>query len=238
VAKRFEVRKEVAIDATPDQVWDAIATGPGLAAWFMPMDIDPESNMVVAWEPGTRLAIQTPVAEDGSTQAFEYVIETRRAGTAVLRFVHSGLLSDDWGDEYESMTSMGWDMYLYTLAQYFTHFAGRPAVYAEADGPPSSAQPDHWPRLIGALGLATPVEVDEAVRLELPGVGPIDGIVDYVTPTFVGLRTTDSLIRFHGRALIGMTVAVSHHAYTDGFDAKAATHAWESWLAEAFAEPY
>ncbi len=31
----FEVTGEIALDATPEEVWDAIATGPGIDAWFM-----------------------------------------------------------------------------------------------------------------------------------------------------------------------------------------------------------
>jgi uncharacterized protein YndB with AHSA1/START domain len=30
----FEVHKEIALDATPEQVWDAIATGPGIDSWY------------------------------------------------------------------------------------------------------------------------------------------------------------------------------------------------------------
>jgi uncharacterized protein YndB with AHSA1/START domain len=234
MTRKFEVRKEVALDATPEQVWEAIATGPGLTAWFMPMEVDPDSNMVVAWEPGKRLAIETPPAEDGSTQAFEYLIEARGQGTVLLRFVHSGFLGDDWSDEFESMTAKGWDMYLYTLAQYLTYFAGRPATYVEAEGPPSSANADAWPLLVGALGLTQAFEPGAAVHMELTGIGPIDGVVDYLTSNYIGIRTADALIRFHGRAPIGMTVAVGHHAYVDELDAAATTHAWESWLAGAF----
>jgi uncharacterized protein YndB with AHSA1/START domain len=231
MARKFEIRKEVALEAQPEQVWEAIATGPGLTAWFMPMDVDPDSGLVVAWEPGKRLAIQTPQAEDGSTQAFEYLIEARDQGSTVLRFVHSGFLGDDWSDEYEDMTGTGWDMYLHTLAQYLSHFAGRPAVYVEAESPSSSAEADSWPRLVAALGAGRPVELGAAVHLDLPGVGTLDGVVDYLTDNFVGVRTADALIRFHGRAPIGMTVAVSHHAYVDDFDTTKATQAWESWLA-------
>jgi uncharacterized protein YndB with AHSA1/START domain len=233
MARKFELQRELALDATPEQVWAAIATGPGLAAWFMPMEVDPDSGQVVAWEPGKRLAIQTPTAGDGSTQAFEYLIETQGDGTAILRFVHSGYLGEDWGDEYESMTAMGWDMYFHTLAEYFTHFAGLPATYVEAEGPPSSGQAGAWPLLVAALGFTEPVEPGGPVRVELAGAGPIDGVVDYVTPNFIGLRTADALIRFHGRAPIAMTVAVSHHAYGE-VDAAQLAHAWASWLAGAF----
>ena len=35
MAHPFEVRKELELDATPEEVWDAIATGPGIDSWFM-----------------------------------------------------------------------------------------------------------------------------------------------------------------------------------------------------------
>jgi len=54
-----------------------------------------------------------------------------------------------------------------------------------------------------------------------------------VTANFLGVRTSDALIRFHGRVPAGLPVAVSHHAYVEGFDEKQATRAWESWLATA-----
>jgi hypothetical protein len=53
----------------------------------------------------------------------------------VLRFVHSGFLSDDWGAEYEDMASHGWDKYLHTLAQYLKYFTGRQGAFVYAEGP-------------------------------------------------------------------------------------------------------
>jgi uncharacterized protein YndB with AHSA1/START domain len=235
MGKPFEIRKEIPLDATPEQVWEAIATGPGLTAWFMPMEVDADSSMVTSWEPGRRLAIRTPSAPDGSFQAFEYRIEAVGQGSTVLRFVHNGFTSDDWGDEYDVMTSSGWDMYFHTLRQYLTHFTGRPAVYLEAEAPPASAKAEAWTRLVAALGLTDPVEVGAAVRLDLPGVGPVEGVVDYVMPTFVGLRAPLALIRFHGRARIGMPVAVSQHTYVTTFDVASAQRGWETWLAGVFA---
>lgn len=229
--REFELRREVALEATPEQVWEAIATGPGLAAWFMPMEVDPDAATVTAWEPTRCLAIRTPEAEDGSTQAFEYLIEGRDGGSTVLRFVHSGVLGDDWGDEYEAMTGRGWDMYLATLAQYLRHFPGRPATYVEAEAPPATADPSAWARLAPALGLDVPAVPGDRVRLALDGVAPIEGIVDYVAPTFLGLRTPDALLRFHGRAAIGMPIAVSHHVYAEHVDRAVLEKAWQGWLA-------
>jgi len=235
MAKPFEIRKEIALEAGPEAVWQAIATGPGLAAWFMPMEIDPDSPMLTSHERGRRLAIRMPTGPDGSFHAFDYRLEAAGPGSSVLRFVHSGFTSDDWGAEFETVTASGWDMYLHTLGQYLTHFAGRSAQYLEVDGPPASADDAVWPRLVAALGLADPVKEGTGVRFEVPGLGPVEGVVDYVAPTFLGLRAPHALIRFHGRGRIGMPVAVSQHTYLATFDGHSAQRAWESWLAGVFA---
>lgn len=227
----FHIRKEISLAGSPDEVWDAIATPAGLAAWFMPMPIDPAGAAVKVWEPGKRLLVEPPAAADGSTQAFEYLIEGRDGGTTVLRFVHSGFVGGDWDDEFEAMTSGGWDMYLHTLAQYLAFFPGRSAVYVEADGPASSAAGHGWAALVAAVGERADPEVGGAARIDLPGADAVVGVVDYRSPTFLGVRTADALIRFHGRAAIGMPVAVSHHAYGQHVDAATITHAWQAWLA-------
>lgn len=229
----FEIAREVPLEATPDAVWRTIATEGGLAAWFRPSPVDPGSDMVVAWEPGRRLAIRTPQAPDGSTHAFEYTIEARDGGGVTLRFVHRGRTGDGWSDQYVPVTAGGWDMYLHTLAQYHAHFAGRPAVYLEAEGPAASSAPEAWDVLVVALG-GPRLRPGSPVRVDLAGVDPPEGLVDYLTPNFVGLRTPDALIRFHGRSGLGMTVAVSHHAYGGHVDVDRTRREWQSWLAEAF----
>ncbi|MDA3624815.1 SRPBCC domain-containing protein [Saccharopolyspora oryzae] len=223
MGREFELPKEIELDASPEEVWQAIATGPGLAAWFMPMEIDPNGADVAEWDPPRKLTIRTPTADDGSTNAFEYLIEGRDGGSSVLRFVHSGVLGDDWGDEYEGMTSSGWDMYLFTLAEYFRHFRGRPAAYVEAEAPAVGG----WDRLLG------PVELGAKVTIDLPGGPQIVGEVDYLTEKFVGLRTSDELIRFHERSAIGMPIAVSDHHYGELDDPQERAESWQRWLAAA-----
>ena len=75
---KFELRKEITLDATPEQVWDAIATGPGIDSWFMgrneiepreggagrlTMGGDTSTSTVTAWEPRRRLAYRTGEGE-------------------------------------------------------------------------------------------------------------------------------------------------------------------------------
>jgi uncharacterized protein YndB with AHSA1/START domain len=220
--REFEIRKGVRLDATPDQVWEAIATGHGNAAWFMPAeDMRPDGPGVTAWNPPEHLAVT--VSDDDSTQAFEYVIEARDGGTAVLRFVHSGIVGDDWTNEY--MFSAGWDMYLHTLAQYFIHFPGRTATFVSAEAPQGSAGEQAWPALLKGLGLADSVAVGDPVRHPL-----VEGVVDYAGPVHLGVRAADGLYRFHIRTALDMPVAVGHHLY--GSVAEPAR--WQAWLAEIY----
>ncbi|GAB3924471.1 hypothetical protein GCM10011575_03570 [Microlunatus endophyticus] len=226
MARKFELRKEIELPASPEEVWQAIATGPGITAWFRPMEIDPNSPDVIAWDPPRKLTIRTPEAEDGTTHAFEYLIEGRDGGTSVLRFVHSGILGDDWSDEYEGATSGGWDMYLFTLAQYLRHFAGRPASYVEAEAPAVGG----WDKLRQRLG---PIRLGDQLTIDLPGAAQLVGEVDYLTEHFIGLRTPDDLIRFHERSAIGLPIAVSDHHYGTPTDPQRRTESWRSWLSAA-----
>ncbi|MGH9178053.1 MAG: SRPBCC family protein [Acidimicrobiales bacterium] len=236
MTKDFEIHEEVTLAATPEQVWESIATGDGLAAWFQPADIRPDSAMVVDWKPTARLVTQMPGADPETTHRFEWIVDKHDDGTR-LRFVHSGVERDDWD---ETFTAQGWAMYLATLREYLAHFAGRPATYLEAEGPPSSADPDAWRTLLDAVGLVEPVQLGDEIHIDLAQVDPaqvaaIAGTLDYVTPHFVGLRSGDALIRFHGRAPVGLPVAVSHHDYRGDIDATATTRAWEAWLGDVFA---
>jgi hypothetical protein len=198
----------------------------------MPGDLSPTAPPVATWERPERLVVRIPAAEDGSVQAFEYVIEGRDGGTTVLRFVHSGVMGDSWEDE---LTSHGWDMYLHTLAQYFLHFAGKPATFVLAEAPPSSAAGDAWPTLLRAVGADGAPAVREAVKIDLPGAEPVEGIIDYARSTFLGLRTSDALYRFHGRMALGVPIAVSAYVYGRPVDRDALKEAWTAWLAGVFA---
>jgi hypothetical protein len=213
VSRPFEIRREVVLPASPEEVWRAIATPEGQAGWFMTGPDPEEAGAEIDEDPPNRLAIRL------GTQAMEYVVEARDGSSTVLRFVHSGIAEDDWGDEFETMTGFGWDLYLFTLGEYMRHFPGRPAVYVEAEGPHT---PDAWKRVLAAFG--DPAEGDAVEVLGAPG------LVDKRTDHYLGIRTADALIRFHERSLLGMPIAVGHHDYTPGVDAEAKGAEWARWL--------
>ncbi|HEU5474182.1 MAG TPA: SRPBCC domain-containing protein [Actinophytocola sp.] len=248
--REFEVREEITIDATPEQVWAAIATGPGLDSWFMGRNqIEPRLGgrtrmetpawtaeaTVTAWEPGQHFAYRGDEAPDGTFMAFEYLIEGREGSSTVLRFVHSGLLSDDgWESEYDALRN-GDRMYLEKLAVYAAHFAGRTATHNLFLLGESGTDADAlWAAYRGALGLGGSVAVGDKARVEVPGLESVDGVVEFARhPYWVGVRTPDGFYSFMCGS--DATPVIEYSGFDPGADGSAIERAWDDWLAKALA---
>jgi uncharacterized protein YndB with AHSA1/START domain len=248
----FEIREQIEIEATPEQIWQAIATGPGVDSWFMGRStIEPglggrntmdagvftlESTITV-WEPSRRLAFKEEApAPDGAIHAFEYLIEGRDGGSTVLRFVHSGFLGDDWESEYDALRK-GDLIYIQKLAQYLKYFPGRIAAPIGVFGGVEPDKEKAWQTIHAGLGLAGPVAVGEKVHLTPAGLEPLDGVVDFLNEDFLNVRTDDGIYVFiHG---FQGGVVIGHHIYGQpgepAPDIKDAEEAWQSWLATLFA---
>lgn len=239
MSKEFEVRREVVVRGTPEQVFAAVTRE--TAAWMFPVETDdavgglgPEDPKVALWEPPEHVVIRVE-GPDGYFNALDYLIETRDGGTAHLRYVHSGvLMTDDWEAQYDGVGAHT-DFYLHSLGEYVHHFAGRPARYLVVFGPKASSRPGSIEALKSALGLTAQSAAGDAVVLEVPGYGRIDAVLDYLSPQFVGLRSTDALYRFYGRDAFGGTVDAAHHLFGSAGDLEAATAAWQSWLDGVYA---
>ena len=82
------------------------------------------------------------------------------------------------------------------------------------------------------LGLSADAAEGDQVRLTPEGLEPIEGVVDYESPSFLGVRSTDALYRF----IYGFdgTVMVGHHLFADDADADGARRAWQTWLMRLF----
>ena len=74
---RRSVQVEVEVPGTPEEVWQAIATGPGISSWFVPTEFEERdgkpvavklnfgpgmesSSAVTAWDPPRRFAAEAP----------------------------------------------------------------------------------------------------------------------------------------------------------------------------------
>ena len=55
----------------------------------------------------------------------------------------------------------------------------------------------------------------DAVHASLGDAGTLDGVIDYSTPEFLGVRTDDGLYRFFGRNHYGSVVGMSAHLFVE-----------------------
>jgi uncharacterized protein YndB with AHSA1/START domain len=238
----FEVRKEIEIKGDPEAVWEAIATGAGIDGWFLGTGntVEPveggrvhvsfgaagsAESTVTGWDPPHRFAHRGDAAPDGSLHAFEYTIEGR-GGTTVVRLVHSGFLADDWEAEYESLNE-GDFMYLHQLAQYVERFRGRTPIAVTVWQPHTAGRDAALADLRRALGLDSDPAEGDRVAIEVDGAA-IDGVVDFLSQSIIGIRTDDGLYRFlHSPQGV---VYAGHHIYRDDLDPGAAEQAWTAWL--------
>ncbi|WP_159766668.1 SRPBCC family protein [Streptomyces sp. HM190] len=247
MSKEFEIAREFEVDATPEQVWDAVTSGTG--GWLWPTEAPepraggagPFGSEVVAWEPPHRYTNRVEDVEGISQQTLnqlDYTIEPRDEGRrAWVRYVHSGIFVDDWDNQYDA-AGRHTDFYLHTLRQYLTRFAGRPVTaFATFDGPEASSAADAFTAVARALGLADDTAEGARVQVEGPDGKPLDAVVDYRNPYFLGLRTDDALIRFFGRNHWGHPVGISVHDFAPGADAEADETAWKGWLNGVFSQP-
>jgi uncharacterized protein YndB with AHSA1/START domain len=236
-----ELEKTVELDASPEQVWEAVATGPGISAWFVPSEVEPHeggevrasfgggfdgSSRVTGWEPRRRFAYA-----EGPAHAFEFLVEGRDGGGTVLRFVQSGFSGEDWQGEYDSFDK-GWALFFTNLRTYLAEFAGVPArtVVGMTMAPVGAAAA--WPVLHAALGLPGRPAVGD--RVALSGPVPITGVVDVATDEFLGVRSERSLHRFGAEGEDGCGVSAYHYFYGDPVDVETLTKTWDSWLTGLF----
>jgi uncharacterized protein YndB with AHSA1/START domain len=245
----FDRLDTVEVDATPEQVWAAIATGPGIDSWFMgrnEVDYDaaagrgvvrqefggyaPE-HRVTAWEPMHRLAYQSDAAPDGRFLAYEFLIEGRDRASTVLRMATSGFLpGDDWETEYDAMTK-GLTLFFATLTTYLCHFTGRTAVPVTVFGPMITDWARTRATLTTALGLPADSVPGDPVHAEPAGLDPIHGEVYFADADNLGVRTPDALYRF--MKSFGGPIAAAHHLFTPA-DPGAAQRGWQVWLTVTF----
>jgi uncharacterized protein YndB with AHSA1/START domain len=243
----FAQRNEAEVPASPDEVWAAIATGPGIDSWFMGRnevkagaggtvrtvfgEYAPELA-ITGWDPARRFAYRSGQAPDGRFIAYEFLIEGRAGASTVLRTVTSGFLpGDDWADEFEAMT-LGGELYFRTLVEYLTYFAGRFAVPVTAFGPPGTDWSRDRSLLCRELGLAESPQPGDRARFAAE-TGSADGVVYVANAHAIGVRAPDALYRFIRG--FGKPVIAAHHLFGPDAQPENARQAWEAWLSRTLA---
>jgi len=256
------IELEIEVPGTPEEVWEAIATGPGLEAWFVPAEVDgreggkmafdmgggmEEMGRVTAWDPPRRFVGEeewpTESGPDGRL-ASEWIVEARGGGTCVVRLVSSLFGSGDWDEELEQMRE-GWQVFFRNLQLHLTHFAGQRCSTVLAMGTAAGSLDEVWARFTGALGVAGTATAGERVAPTAAGTPALAGTVELAADGMKHHRLW--LLRLDapapGAALVSAHVwegacHPSIHAYLFGDDAAAAAERdrprWKAWMGEHF----
>jgi uncharacterized protein YndB with AHSA1/START domain len=107
------VQAEVEVSGTPGEVWQAIASGPGVSSWFLPTKMDgrvggtvtrfgPLNSVhsvakITAWEPPERFVVKS----DPGAVSTQWTIKANAGGTCTVRVVDSWFShADDWFDQF------------------------------------------------------------------------------------------------------------------------------------------
>ena len=249
---------ELELPGTPEQVWQAMATGPGYSAWFVPTDIEEReggavafhlgggatsSGRVTAWQPPLRFAFEEiGWSGDAPPLATEIVIEARDGGVCRVRMVHSLFTTrTDWDDEIAGMET-GWPAFFRILRLYLRDFAGMPTAAARPTGAHAGTLDDAWQTLRDALRLTNARPGDAfATAGDAPRLaGTVEEVHETPKDRGVTLRLREPA---PGAALLGayewggkVHVPVSLYFYGDDAAAVLAEEGprWEAWLAERF----
>lgn len=165
------IEAEVEVPGTPDEVWKAIATGPGISSWFVPSTVEERVGgtatanfgpgmesvgTIKTWDPPHRYGIET--VEELGPVATEWIVEARSGGVCVVRVIHRWFAStDDWDSQFEGHAE-GWRSFFRILRLYLTYFRGEPGSAIQLTGFGPEPKADAWKALIGLLGLSKPAE--------------------------------------------------------------------------------
>jgi len=258
---RRSVQVEVEVPGTPEEVWKAIATGPGISSWFVPTKFEerdgkpvavassfgPDMEVrapVTAWDPPRMFATQGEGWGGAPPIAIEWSVEARAGGVCRVRVVHSLFAStDDWDNHLEAGT-FAWPAFFRTLRLYLTHFRGQRSAIMQVMAPVACTEAEAWETLTAGLGVTG---LSVAQRWTTPGgVPPLSGVVEYVTE-----NPYDALLRLDkpgpGVAALGAItypggqsmVAMNFYLYGDRADEIVAreTSVWQAWLQERFPMP-
>jgi uncharacterized protein YndB with AHSA1/START domain len=252
---RRSVEVEVEVAGTPEEVWRAIATGPGVSAWFVPTEIEEgEGGQVVshfgpgmdaiatvtAWEPPRRFAADCENYAPGAPpMATEWIVEARSGGTCVVRVVHSLFASsEDWDAQLES-TEEGWPTFFRVLQLYLEHFSGAESASLSLMGMAAGDVDEAWRGFTSALGLDQKGP-GERCAASAPDAPRLAGVVEPLADIGHGRRV---LLRLdeptHGVAMLGafdcggaVMATVSLYLYGKGAAEAIARDEprWRAWM--------
>ena len=164
------------IDATLEEVWQALTTGEGIARWFGPyasvtpgeggsvsVGWDPKEmwdTPITVWEPLRRVQTASEMpSKDGRMVrlAVDYYLEVQ-GGRVRVRLVHSGFDDSGTWDDYIDGLDAGWTFFLFNLKHALERHRG---VRREPAGDPFAGR-QRVPHLV-ECGVDVDGQIDDTV---------------------------------------------------------------------------
>jgi uncharacterized protein YndB with AHSA1/START domain len=256
---RRSVQVEVEVPGSPEQVWQAIATGPGISSWFVPTQVEErvggavtadfgpgmESvSTIAAWDPPRSFRAEGDgMSADAPPMATEWIVEAKAGGMCVVRVVHSWFAStDEWDGQFE-MVEQGWIGFFNILRLKLEHFPGLPSASFEMAGFGDASESDAWSALTGPFGLTNAAEGQDA--RSAGGAPALSGRVEIAPSGNSGEKHMMVLVTEPGTGIchlfatpMGGQTYVSIRFFLFGGSADAnvakAEPEWSSWFANRF----
>ncbi|MCC7372715.1 MAG: SRPBCC domain-containing protein [Chloroflexi bacterium] len=252
---QFEVSTE--IHATPEAIWQAIATGPGVTLWFTRMEIEefvggkvvadpnqPVAARVTVWEPPHRFSYAFP--ESAGPHAWEFSIEPDEGETCTLRLVDSWFTAAEKEDDFSAEVPTGpegWQWAFEFLAHNVRYFPGQRGASVQVMWPVAGTFAESWRAFREALALP-PLHLDTEIDIDRPDAPRLHGravgvderiltaLIDTPMPGIAWLATG-------GGSEAQSFMMVHINVYGPGCDDVAAREqaVWQGWLAQTFPRP-
>jgi uncharacterized protein YndB with AHSA1/START domain len=251
------VEMELFVPGSPEDVWKAIATGPGTSAWFVKTEIEERvggairfdfgvhgssAGEVTTWDPPHRFGYVERDWNPGAPPvATEIVITSRSGDRCVMRMVHSLFATtDDWDDQLEGFEA-GWPGFFDVLRIYMERFRGQRAAVIQAKSTSAGASLPAWRRLLEALNL-TGADVGERRALPRepePLEAVVERIVQDAAQRYVVIRVDSppaiAVIGVHEGAFGSAGVGLYLYGEDAAQRAANAEPRWQSWVRSLFA---
>jgi uncharacterized protein YndB with AHSA1/START domain len=256
----FHLEFSIEVPGTPDQVWAALATAPGISSWFLPTDLEEREGgtlvthmgessvpaIVTGWDPPRRFAYEEREwaalvghPDAGVTPlASEFLIEAQSGGTCVVRVVSSAFgTGAEWEREFFEDIEIHWAPYFRNqLRMYLSRFPGQRATPMEVDVDLPGTVESVGGAIVQALGA-------DAVGQDVDLLG-LRGQVDNIDGPYIVLNVSDPVPGYAHLFATGAAastddepLAAAHiQAWLFGDGAPAyveeATPRWRSWFAQ------
>jgi len=254
--RRF-VQVEVEVPGSPEEVWQAIATGPGISSWFVPTEVEERvggafkanfgmgmesESTITEWDPPRSFKKDGDGMDpDAPPVATEWIVEAKSGGMCVVRVVHSWFAStDEWDGQWEAV-EQGWISFFNILRLVLEHFPGQSSAAFDAAGMASGSESEAWTALTAPFGLPdAAVGQEVSAHADVPALaGKVEIACHGETKEVMLLTSEPGPGVCHLSAMpMGGPIYVSIRFYLFGDSAASAVAKaepeWTHWFAERF----